>query len=41
VVTPDQSLDHLLTHALMTLTKQVDANAEEVKKAMDEAAMEK
>ena len=34
VVDPDQSMDHLLTHALTTMTKQVDANAEELKKAM-------
>ena len=41
VVNPGQRMDHLLTHALTTMTKQVDANAEEVKKAMDEAGTEK
>jgi hypothetical protein len=30
-----------LTHALMTMTKQVYADAEEVKKAMEEAGTEK
>ncbi len=41
VVNPGQRMDHLLTHALTTMTKQVDANAEEVKKAMDEAGTDK
>jgi uncharacterized membrane protein len=36
VVTPGQSIDHLLRHALKTMTKQVDANAEDVKKAIGE-----
>jgi uncharacterized membrane protein len=40
VVDPGQSMDHLLTHALTTMKKQVDANAGEVKKAMDEAGTE-
>jgi uncharacterized membrane protein len=41
VVDPHQSIDHLLTHALMSMTKQVDANAEEVGKAIEEAGTEK
>ena len=37
VATPDQGVDHFMKHAQKTMKKQVDADAEETKKAIDEA----
>jgi len=38
VVTPDEGLDRFLKKAAKVMKKQVDADAEELKKAIDEAA---
>ena len=39
VATPDQGIDRYMQHAAKTMKKQVDADAEEMKKAIDQAVM--
>lgn len=38
IVTPDEGIDRYLKHAAKVMKKQVDADAEDLKKAIDEAA---